>query len=267
MSVENIKYYIALLFVWPVLPFLYWQGKYVRKRMPKSVKPLEKEGHTGGKGKVELQLLTLGESTMAGVGVASHKEGYVGTLSTQLSKEWNIKVGWNVQARNGATSRALRKNILSRKVGIKSHLLIIALGANDAFHLHSPDYWERQIKKLVACIRMHHPRSAILFLQMPPMKDFPAFTLLMKVIFGSLVNWYAKRLAEISRQTEGVWFVRDGIDLKQEELAEKSLSEHHFSDGMHPSQRGYQLWAENTLQFIRRNPDIQEHLRKVLMEV
>ncbi|MDB9836326.1 hypothetical protein OAC51_05430 [Flavobacteriaceae bacterium] len=41
-------------------------------------------------------MLTIGESTIAGVGVKIHQEGLTGVLANELATGLNIKVDWKV---------------------------------------------------------------------------------------------------------------------------------------------------------------------------
>ena len=101
----NLNYFWWLISSIPQLPFIYFQGKKIRESVP--ILP-EAEGTIGtieiGASKT-LKLLTIGESTIAGVGAKTHEEAFTGTLAKLLSKKTKSNVDWQVYARSGYTAK------------------------------------------------------------------------------------------------------------------------------------------------------------------
>lgn len=84
----NWRYLSGALVSLPLLPFMYHQGKRIRASVPQLPEAEGTEGHcpsNAGGGKT-LNLICMGESTMAGVGVRTHEEGFAGTLASELSR-------------------------------------------------------------------------------------------------------------------------------------------------------------------------------------
>jgi hypothetical protein len=71
----KLKYFLGLLISIPLLPFLYFQGKSIRKKTPVLPEAAVPTGFVDGQFKSTLSLLTIGESTIAGVGVKEYKGG------------------------------------------------------------------------------------------------------------------------------------------------------------------------------------------------
>lgn len=81
----RVRYLFGSVIIVPFLPFLYLQGKRVRASTP--VLP-EAEGCTGCvrlEGDREFRIIFLGESSIAGVGVDHHEEGFAGAFSRELA--------------------------------------------------------------------------------------------------------------------------------------------------------------------------------------
>ena len=82
-----IKYYIGQTSDLAIAATAVWQAGRIWNSMPKLPEAnLDLIGQIG-RGKKKLKVLALGESTIAGVGVDSHKKGITGYLASSLSKQ------------------------------------------------------------------------------------------------------------------------------------------------------------------------------------
>ena len=77
---NKVKYFFGAIVSVPLLPFLYFQGKNIRKKVPKLPEAKEPKGFINGNFNKTLNILSIGESTIAGVGVGHHKNGFTGSL-------------------------------------------------------------------------------------------------------------------------------------------------------------------------------------------
>ncbi|MBV6644814.1 MAG: hypothetical protein KI790_05170 [Cyclobacteriaceae bacterium] len=140
----NLKYLVGSALSLPLLPIMYYQGKKIRAGVPSLPEASGPTGicHCAGKrsGR-DISLLTIGESTIAGVGVTTHEVGFTGTLATELSNALTTDVRWRVYARSGYTAKKVREKIVPQIVEDTADLIVIGLGANDAFKLNRPSRW------------------------------------------------------------------------------------------------------------------------------
>ncbi len=83
----NLKYYLGGLLIAPLLPLMYWQGKQIRKTIPQLPEATGNEGFVDFNSEHTLNILVIGESTIAGVGVEKQEEGFSGTLANELAKK------------------------------------------------------------------------------------------------------------------------------------------------------------------------------------
>lgn len=249
----NWRYYVGALLVVPTLPVLYIHGKRIRAQVPKLP---EAEGPHGicqmNDGNDELKLICIGESTIAGVGVKTHSEGFAGTLASELSKQLSTTVAWKVYAESGLTANDVVKKVLPTIKSEKADLIVIGLGGNDAFTLNRPEKWTKSIENIITILRQRYPLTPIFFTNMPPIKAFPAFTPLVKMVLGNLVELLGdtleKTVAKVPdvyyyshRRTLEDWVSRLGIDAHPADF---------FSNGVHPSPLTYQTWAKDMARFI-----------------
>lgn len=209
-----------------------------------------------------LNIFCIGESTIAGVGVKTHKDGFAGTFANELSNLLNSNVNWHVYARSGYTVKSLEAKIIPKIKEDQADLIVIGLGGNDAFKLNSPTKWKTEIRSLIISIKSKFPKGIILFCNMPPIKEFPAFTRLIKFTIGNLVEILGEELQKIVSEFEDVFYISEIITLKRwiNKFQLKAKKEDFFSDGVHPSKLTYQTWAKAIADEVYKNKYIKNKL-------
>ncbi len=250
----NLKYILGTIISIPLLPIMYYQGKRIRKTIPSLP---EAEG-TSGTVKQEnearpLTILAIGESTFAGVGVARHEEGFTGSFAKSIGESYNRSVAWKVYARSGYTAKMVKERLVPKIEEADADLILIGLGGNDAFTLNRPSQWRKDIHVLIEELRNRYPETPIVFTNMPPIKEFPAFTKLIHFVVGNLVEILGKELDELIKNHPKVYYNSDvlTIDHWSKVLGVPPDKSTFFSDGVHPSKFTYQVWAQEMARFIK----------------
>jgi len=77
---QQLVYWAGLLLCLPLLPFLFLQGRRTRARVRRLPEAPGSSGQTSA-GSDPLLLVTVGESTVAGVGLSHHREGFTGWIA------------------------------------------------------------------------------------------------------------------------------------------------------------------------------------------
>ncbi|MFD0861777.1 SGNH/GDSL hydrolase family protein [Sungkyunkwania multivorans] len=264
----NFKYLFGTLFSIPLLPIMYFQGKRIKARIPKLPEAQGVEGVVLKNTQESLQLLTIGESTIAGVGVKTHDEGFTGTLAKVLSEKLATTVKWKVYARSGHNTKKVTETIIPQIKEKRVDLIVIGLGGNDAFELNTPMRWKRHIGELIAAIKVKFTDTPIFFTNMPPIKAFPAFTPIIKFTLGNLVEILGKELAELVSDYDGVFYYTNKITLEDwiDRLDIKAEPAAFFSDGVHPSKLTYQTWGGDMANFILANKESMTRSEKDLIQ-
>ncbi len=235
----------------PLLPYMVFQGIYIRKKIPKLLPPTDIKGSTGT-GENALNLLTIGESTIAGIGVDSHEEGITGQLASYFAKRLKRKINWEVFAKSGLTSKEILVKLQSDPIQISPDIIVIGTGANDGFRLKSPNVFKKNILKTIKLLHTKFPDTPIVFANMPPIASFPAFPFLVKLFVGKTVERYGNLLNKTIKKIPGVYF--DEKEIRELNWESKGyLASDFFSDGVHPSKLTYHLWAERIGDFILDN--------------
>ena len=256
----NYKYVLGSLAAIPLLPLLYVQGKRVKSSVPVLPEATGTSGIVKSENDRILKVIVIGESTIAGVGVKTHEEGFSGTLAKELSRQLNVSIGWRVYARSGYNLKKVTYKIIPKIGEEKADLIIIGMGGNDAFELRSPRSWKKDVEEMIDALRQKFGSTPIIFNNMPPIKDFPAFTPAIKFVIGNLVELFGTELQEVARSKPDVYFSSDRITLSDwiEKLQSRYTREDFFSDGVHPSKLTYQTWAREMADFIVKSvPDLR----------
>lgn len=245
----NIRYLAGALISIPLLPLMYYQGKQIRASVPKLPEAKGTQGQCSPSAKPDgtLNVIALGESTIAGVGVETHAEGFTGAFASELSKRLNLNITWKVYARSGYTAQQVATKLIPKITETQANLIIIGLGGNDAFTLNRPSKWQADIRSLIESLRAKFPEAIIVFCNMPPIKEFPAFTPLIKFTIGNLVEILGEELQKAVRDYENVLYFGEIITLHEwmDKLQLNLKPEDFFSDGVHPSKLTYQTWAQD----------------------
>lgn len=255
----NFKYYLGAVLSIPLLPIMYLQGKRIRATVPTLPEAKGIEGIANIEVSNTIKIITIGESTIAGVGVTTHEEGYSGTLANELAKKMNASIQWKVYARSGYTAKKIRERTLSKITETKLDLIIIGLGANDAFTFNNPTKWGKEIQGIINILREKYVATPIVFLNMPPIKQFPAFSRLIKFVVGNLVELHGEEVANIAAKNKGVYYCGDKITFQDwsEKYGLTDDLSNYFSDGVHPSKLTYQIWAKETANYIMELEEIK----------
>ena len=246
-----LKHFLLVLAALPFLPYMVFQGFYIRKKIPKLLPPEDIIG-SNGNGSECIQLLTIGESTIAGIGVTSHKEGITGQLAKYLSSRIYRKINWEVFAKSGLTSKEILEKLKNESINISPDIIVIGTGANDGFRLNNPIFFKNNISKIVFFLKNKYPSTPIVFANLPPIYLFPVFPYLIKLFVGKTVDRYGIVLKKITAKHKNVYF--DTAKIRELDWKENGHSPNEFfSDGVHPSKLSYQLWADRIGNFILDN--------------
>ena len=236
------RYILGGIAVLPFVPFLYLQGKYVRRRVGRLP---DASGDTVGKfgaGEEFINLLAIGESTVAGVGAKNHNEALTGQFSKHLSLKTGKSVNWHALGVSGITIKRTVKEMITHLPEEKMDVILVALGANDVFGLSSPRKFRRYLKILLDTLREKNPDARIFVANVPMVRDFIALPNPLRYVLSRLAKLHHFNAIDlISKMEKVVYF--DDI---------KKVDDDFFSDGIHPSVKGYDLWSEAMVEFFLR---------------
>jgi len=208
-----------------------------------------------GKSERKIKLLAFGESTLAGVGIKDQKDGATCSIAKVLAEELDAEVSWKVMARSGYTMKRVLHKILPKADDFQPDIIVTAMGGNDAFKANSPQRFAAAADEFIVKLKTKYPAVPIVFMNMPPIKDFPAFTNLTKFFIGNLVELHGQALDKLVKKHDNVFYISEIITFQNWiNKTDKTLTVNDFfSDGVHPSALTYQLWGRETGKYIVEN--------------
>jgi lysophospholipase L1-like esterase len=237
------KFILNGILLAPALPFLYLQGQYTRLKVGRLP---DAEGDINGEvtgNKEVTNLLAIGESTIAGIGAKNHAEALTGQFAKHLSKETEKTIRWHALGVSGITVLRTINEIVPKIPDTNFDVILIALGGNDVFQLSTPKKWRDGMTKLLNILREKFPNATIYLCNVPMVRDF--------IALPNPTRYVLSRLAKL-QQTNTLDFVKDYENVHYYMPQGKFLAE-HYSDGIHPSVRGYDMWAEEMVRYFYRD--------------
>ena len=180
--------------------------------------------------------VAIGDSTGSGVGAKNG--GYVLRLFNRLverrpgSKLTNLCV-------SGATTEDLVRDQLERGSEMNPDLVTVGIGINDIGHGLTIDHFARNYEKILSTLR-EKTHAKIVVTNIPDISSAPRIPASMRFGYQQQIIKFNERLEEIATR-QGVT-IFDMYTISKDELP--LHPEYFSSDGFHPSDRGYELWAE-----------------------
>jgi lysophospholipase L1-like esterase len=264
MRYKRLRYILGVTFSLPLVPIMFVQSRIIRARTPRLPDAQGDAGIAFFEESVEsVNLLGIGESTIAGVGVDLHVDGLIGRISAELAQSLKKNVHWKVRAKSGYTVGKVLEHIVPTLKNEKADIIIIGLGANNAFKVTPPLRWERKINQLIDELqKIFGEEIPIVFINAPPIRDFPAFSFFLRLTIGNLMHLLSSVLEDIAEKRDRVYYFSDRISLAVwiERLGLKQQAYKLFSDGVHPSAMSYEIWAKEIATYIDGNQKIKQDL-------
>lgn len=241
----QIRYIAGGIAVLPLAPFLYLQSKYVRRKVGRLPDAEGDAFGRHGEHKEIINLLAIGESTVAGVGAKTHADALTGQFARHLSRTTGKSVHWQALGTSGITiKRTLRELVPNFPAG-KMDVIVVALGANDVFGLSSPRKFRRDLSKLIEVLREKYPTAKIFVANVPMVRDFIALPNPLRYILSRLAKMHHFNAMDMISGLRNVTYFDDV----------KRVDDDFFSDGIHPSPKGYDLWSKAMVDFFTRKAD------------
>ncbi len=181
--------------------------------------------------------VALGDST--GVGVGAREGGYVRRLAKRLEAMRPQSKLINLCVSGAATPDVIRSQ-LAPAVRANPDLVTIGIGINDIGHGVGVDEFARNFDKILTELS-EHTNAQIVVTNLPDISSSTRVPAVIRAQSQAVIGQYNQRLQEIAARHGLPVF--DVFTLTHNELP--SHPEYFSADGFHPSDAGYQLWAEH----------------------
>jgi lysophospholipase L1-like esterase len=193
--------------------------------------------------------VALGDSTGSGVGAT--EGGYVARLFERIathrpgSKSINLCV-------SGATTSEVLHDQMDSGVGADPQLVTLGIGINDIGHGLSLEQFSKNYEEILARLRQN-TSATIVVTNIPDISSAPRIPSGMRGEYHRHIVEFNQKLAEIAAAHDVIVF--DIYTVTHEQLP--SHPEYFSADGFHPSDQGYELWAERMWPIIARTIGVE----------
>ena len=225
---------LGYLIIGLFFPWLWLQGIYLKKVVLRLPTPGDAPLGVLKGNSMALEILGLGESPMAGVGIAKHSETLIGLTATRLNQLMYRQVNWKILAKNCLTIKNLNQ-LINEQHSIDADLILVSIGGNDVFKLTPPWVWERDLVRCVKLLVVDGRKPLILFSPVPCVGRFPAVPNPLRMAFGYWELLLQTSLALVMNSTEDAQLLEDRFP---------DGKEYFLDDGIHSSQLAYDLWSQ-----------------------
>lgn len=215
---------------WPWAPLLLAQGLYARVRAGRMGPAAGSQGRAGHG--PALRLAGLGDSIIAGIGVAHQSEGLTGQVAKRLAGG-SFAVEWNAIGVSGATAASALEELLPRALEWEPEFVILSVGVNDAVRGTDPAVFRGRLRSIVEGLAASRRSPAVVFGGIPPLETFPALPRPLATLLGERARRLQQRAVDLAGY-RGLKVVSFPRVLSREAFAR---------DGFHPCAEGCAAWA------------------------
>lgn len=183
-----------------------------------------------------IRYVALGDSTGAGVG--AREGGYVARLFKRIIAQRPGSDLTNLCVSGATTSDVLRGQ-LDRGLRADPQLVTLGIGINDIGHGLSLEQFAKNYEAILSRLRSD-TRAAIVVTNIPDISSAPRIPQALRTEYHQQIVAFNQKLEEIAARHEASLF--DVYTTTHEQLY--SHPEFFSADGFHPSDPGYEFWAE-----------------------
>ena len=222
--------------IFPLLPYLIYQAYQISKAGPK-LTPQSEKVFLAGRAK---SILIIGESTAAGVG-ASQLDF---TLTSYLHRLFQGDYNFHNFGKNGIRASEVLAHFKSdlAELDPSKEGIFLFLGANDCFRLTHPKKFHTSLQQVIGSLETQFAPQWIYLADIHPVHLFPAFSSLMKSYLYQQREFLRTELKRLAAMNKRIIFQEISLDL---------VPEFFSTDGIHPSDLGYQKIAAFTFDGIK----------------
>jgi lysophospholipase L1-like esterase len=192
---------------------------------------------------MSVNYVALGDSTAVGVG-AARGGGYPERLASRLRND-GLPVGLTNLGQSGARIRDVFTGQVKRAVAAQPTLVTLGVGTNDLWRGTSVEDFQEELDRIAR--RLKQTGAPLVVVNIADMALAPVAKLVPSSLYEGRIEPFNAAMAEVARA--------HGLHLVDLYTASKEMipkSPHFFChDGFHPSDEGYDEWADLLLPTVR----------------
>ena len=173
-----------------------------------------------------LRLLGLGDSVIAGVGLASTESTVTARLADRLNQHLGRAIDWRILGEDGAKISDTQR-MLGATESESFDWIVVSVGVNDVTGLTSLVRWQQGLLGLISDIKARSSHATVVFLQLPPMGRFEMIPQPLRAVLGIRAAMLRQVLTWVVEAHRGVWMI---------DPSRLFVSAYMAEDGYHPNE-------------------------------
>jgi lysophospholipase L1-like esterase len=186
------------------------------------------------------RVLIVGDSSAAGVGVATQDDALAGHLTRTLAEAAAVRVRWQLIARSGINS-AQALAMVQAEVSGSADFAVVVLGVNDVVDQVPSQRAVQRRAALADWLLAERGVGHVVFAPLPPMHQFPLLPQPLRWVLGSDARRHDAAMAQWAATRADVSHVPIAMRLGADCMA---------PDGFHPGEAVYRNCGEALARFI-----------------
>lgn len=180
--------------------------------------------------------VALGDST--GVGQGARNGGYVDRMFKKLVVQRPGSRLTNL-CMSGATTIDVLRDQLDQGIAANPNLVTLGIGINDIGHGLSLQEFTRNYQTILERLKKE-THAVVVLTNIPDISSAPRIPSAMRAGYQRTIDQFNQKLQEIASRSSVTVF--DIATITREQLP--AHPEYFSADGFHPSDAGYEMWAE-----------------------
>lgn len=232
-----------VLYSWLMFPVYAWQGTKIRgttQRMP----PPTHNGNLFKKGnakKPSLNILLIGDSSAAGVGVDTIEQSLGGHFCKLLNEKTNRSVNIRIAGNNSATAGALRDFVVPHIPYDTYDYILLNVGTNDSKNFHTGRRFCKEFGTLIYALKAKWPQAQIIWSGIINLEELEMLPKPLNKILG---------IRSRIHNNNGTILCEERGAIAPGNKDWKVITENFSADGFHASPLGYERWAQGIADYI-----------------
>jgi lysophospholipase L1-like esterase len=220
-------------------PLLLAQALQTRRSLPRLPEAEGPRQGSVGRGAPGLGLLIVGDSSAAGVGVATQDEALAGRLSRALAQRLGRRVRWQLCALAGVTSAQAIDLLHDARA---ADVAVVVTGVNDVVDQVSPARALAAREQLLQALQQRAGIRHTVMTPVPPMHRFAGLPQPLRWVAGRDAAVHEQALARWAAQRAAVSHLPFELPMDDPTLLAR--------DGFHPGAPLYRLWGDALAEHI-----------------
>jgi lysophospholipase L1-like esterase len=240
-------------------PLLVAQALRTRARVPSLPEAAGARAGVAGRGATTLRLLIAGDSSAAGVGVATQDQALAGQLLPLIVAHRPAQIHWTLLARTGLTT-AQTFELLRDSVLPAADLALLVTGVNDVVDQVASPRAVRERERIANLLRNRDGVQHVVFCPLPPVHEFPSLPQPLRWMAGADAQRHNRALREWVAQRHALTGDVSTVQLDEVHLGRDNMA----SDGFHPGEPVYRAVAQALAAHIADTVWPRLHLQAVM---